>query len=235
MSGCVDFVPYNFKPETASSSKYIKAESSFVIVDARFSVPEDGCQIWEYKGTGATGASDWIVRVNGGDKETKGEVEEPFIFQDRGAWFDGKYDLMKLELIKYSMKGLNMQFMYKPHSDGVLYSSNRQHRNTEYVKVREEEKEDGRIVVIEESKHDNIDWDQALPGTDYSIDTHTRDRTIKRTSKPVSWYLAIVKGKFYVGTNTVAHGFRRGDGEDIKYFIWQTVSIFVEESDSGYF
>jgi hypothetical protein len=66
------------------------------------------------------------VRVYGGTKESRGEVEEPFIFEDRGAWFDGKYDLMTFELLKLPEVVVH-GFWAKVHSEGVLFSANRVH------------------------------------------------------------------------------------------------------------
>jgi hypothetical protein len=118
MAGCVDFVPYQYTQDTADN--YVHTASGWLF-DIEFTLPTDGCQIWEYRAP----ADAWIVRINGGTLETGEEIEEPFIFADRGAWFDGKYDLMTFELLKYSLVDLNMNFWLKPHSDGVVYSSNR--------------------------------------------------------------------------------------------------------------
>jgi hypothetical protein len=52
MTGCVDFVPYGYKPSGAGSSVYVPGNSVFTYFDITFDVPEDGCQIWEYKGVG---------------------------------------------------------------------------------------------------------------------------------------------------------------------------------------
>merc|ERR1712032_1364891 len=51
---------------------------------------------------------------------------EPFIFADRGAWFDGKYDMMTFELLKLPEIVIH-GFWTKVHSQGVLFSANRIH------------------------------------------------------------------------------------------------------------
>lgn len=66
-----------------------------------FTPREDGMQIWESRDDD----HNYLVRVYGGKAESTdahvwGGVEEPFIFEDRGAWFDGKYDMMTFELLK---------------------------------------------------------------------------------------------------------------------------------------
>jgi hypothetical protein len=76
-----------------------------------------------------------------------------------------------------------------------------------------------------EPNHDNIDWDRALPGTKYNLDTHTPDRTIKRSEKPVSWYVALSKGGIVIGTNTMTIRNERLDGVDIEYYKWQVVYV----------
>lgn len=89
--------------------------------------PEDGCQIWESRDD----VNNYLVRVYGGKAESgherdRGGVEEPFIFADRGAWFDGKYDMMTFELLKLPEVVIHA-FWTKVHSDGVLFSANRIH------------------------------------------------------------------------------------------------------------
>ena len=53
----------------------------------------------------------------------RGEIEEPFILADRGAWFDGKYDLMTFTRL-IPVPTPSWRFWAKPHSDGTLYSNN---------------------------------------------------------------------------------------------------------------
>lgn len=48
------------------------------------------------------------------------------MFADRGAWFDGKYDLMTFELLKLPEVVIH-GFWTKVHSQGVLFSSSRVH------------------------------------------------------------------------------------------------------------
>jgi hypothetical protein len=98
MAGCVDFVPFGY---VLDSGDNYQTSGNFYTFDVEFTVPVDGCQIWESRHTAISGGENWLVRIYGGVSETGGELEEPYIFGDRGAWFDGKYDLMTFELLKY--------------------------------------------------------------------------------------------------------------------------------------
>lgn len=53
-------------------------------------------------------------------------MEEPYLFDDRGAWFDGKYMIMTFELLKLP-EVVTYGFWTKVHLDGVLFSSNRRY------------------------------------------------------------------------------------------------------------
>lgn len=66
------------------------------------------------------------MRVYGGTQETGGEIEEPYVFADRGAWFDGKYDMMTFELLKLPFFVIH-GFWTKVHSNGALFSASRTH------------------------------------------------------------------------------------------------------------
>lgn len=55
---------------------------------------------------------------------------------------------------------------YKPHGDGVIFSSNMSH-------------EMNSNISRSEKNHNNIDYDQLLPGTDYTHDSLDRDHTRK--------------------------------------------------------
>lgn len=141
--GCWDFCPYGYE---AFGDECTARSASYQIYTFNFQPPEDGCQIWEYRDNTATGALNYIVRVYGGTEEGKGEIEEPFIFADRGAWFDGKYDLMTFELVKLP-ETLVHGFWTKIHSDGVLFSAHKTHGDfKEYNYVSEADwdaREDG--------------------------------------------------------------------------------------------
>jgi len=96
---CQDFCPFGYEEKPDNSCD--PPPSFYNIYEFTFLPPEDGCQIWESR------ADDrgYLVRVYGGKAESghersQGGVEEPFIFADRGAWFDGKYDMMTFELLK---------------------------------------------------------------------------------------------------------------------------------------
>merc|ERR1712038_1537400 len=95
------------------------------VYEFTFTPREDGMQIWESRND----AHSYLVRVYGGKAESGHEpgcVEEPFIFEDRGAWFDGKYDMMTFELLKLPEVVIH-GFWTKVHSQGVLFSANRIH------------------------------------------------------------------------------------------------------------
>lgn len=114
---CWDFCPFGYD---GSEGLCLPQEDSFTIYSFTFLPPEDDCQIWEYR------HDSFLVRVYGGTKEKGGEVEEPFIFADRGAWFDGKYDMMTFELLKLPINVV-FGFWTKVHGGGVLFSANRTH------------------------------------------------------------------------------------------------------------
>lgn len=91
----MDFCPFGY---TASGDVCTPHTADYTVYKFEFKPTNDGCQIFEYRDI----PNNYLVRVYGGTKETGAaeEVEEPFIFNDRGAWFDGKYDLMTFELLK---------------------------------------------------------------------------------------------------------------------------------------
>lgn len=120
--GCWDFCPYGY--DVVADLCTARA-ASFTIYKFNFLPPEDGCQIWEHRDS-TSGSLDFIVRVYGGTDEGRDEIEEPFIFADRGAWFDGKYDLMTFELLKLP-EVVTHGFWTKVHSDGVLFSAAKTH------------------------------------------------------------------------------------------------------------
>jgi len=92
---CMDFCPFGY---TVSGDLCTPHTADYTVYKFEFKPTNDGCQIFEYKDT----PNNYLVRVYGGTHETGAgeEVEEPYIFNDRGAWFDGKYDLMTFELLK---------------------------------------------------------------------------------------------------------------------------------------
>jgi len=118
--GCWDFCPFGYTLVNDACTAYFYDD--YTIYKFDFQPPEDGCQIWEHK----RDIENYLVRVYGGTQETGGEVEEPFIFADRGAWFDGKYDLMTFELLKLPEIVIH-SFWAKVHSAGVLFSAARVH------------------------------------------------------------------------------------------------------------
>ena len=136
--GCFDFVPFGYR-DCGGAHLQCKTLDSEEVFNFEFTVPADGCQIWEYR----KNISHYLVRIFGGNQETIGEIEEPIIFSDRGAWFDGKYDLMTFSLLK-PPPSPSLRMWINPHSDGVLYSSNEVH--------------DGNQYTYEAPNHNNIDW-----------------------------------------------------------------------------
>jgi len=122
--GCWDFCPFGYNLDGDLCSP---VAADYNVYEFTFLPREDGMQIWESDGR----ANGYLVRVYGGKEEagdgrTKGAVEEPFIFADRGAWFDGKYDMMTFELLKLPEIVIH-GFWTKVHSQGVLFSANRIH------------------------------------------------------------------------------------------------------------
>lgn len=112
-NSCADFCPFGYEGSNGACAPWA---SSYTIYEFTFSPPEDGCQIWESRDD----SHNYLVRVYGGKAESghersQGGVEEPFIFADRGAWFDGKYDMMTFELLKLPEEVIHA-FWTKVHS-----------------------------------------------------------------------------------------------------------------------
>jgi hypothetical protein len=84
---CFDFCPFGYG---ASGDLCTPKRDSYDVFWMKFAPTEDASQIWEYRGFD----NSWLVRAYGGVSEEAGELEEPYIFEDRGAWFDGKYDVI---------------------------------------------------------------------------------------------------------------------------------------------
>lgn len=121
MDGCFDYCPFGFH---ANGDVCTPAKEHYDIFNFSFQPPEDGCQIFDYAG------EDYNVRVFGGIDQEPGELEEPFIFEDRGVWFDGKYDLMTFVLLQMP-SFLTYNFWTKVHSDGVLFAGNMAHESSQ--------------------------------------------------------------------------------------------------------
>jgi hypothetical protein len=112
-NSCADFCPFGYEGSNGECGPWA---ASYTIYEFTFSPPEDGCQIWESRDD----SHNYLVRVYGGKAESghersQGGVEEPFIFADRGAWFDGKYDMMTFELLKLPEEVIHA-FWTKVHS-----------------------------------------------------------------------------------------------------------------------
>lgn len=113
--GCWDFCPFGY---SLSGDVCTASAADYTVYKFDFQPVEDDCQIWEYRDA----PNDYLVRVYGGTQEEGGEIEEPYIFADRGAWFDGRYDLMTFELLKLPEVVIHA-FWTKVHTTGVLFSA----------------------------------------------------------------------------------------------------------------
>lgn len=218
---CNDFIPFHY---TGSNGYYYPKFEDYdepsgygYLFDIEFNVPEDDCQIYEWVGL------DYIIRLHGGTLEGKGEIEEPLIFNDRGAWFDGKYDLMTFKLLKLGSDRF-FQGWYKPHGNGALFSSNMNNEKNSKLYHSNETAED---------KHNNIDYDQLLPGVDYTHDSRSRDHTRKDNGNyQVSYQFGINEGTLEYQTST---GFVFQSEQAIDYYMWAYLTFSLDYASKEYF
>lgn len=195
--GCWDFCPFGY--ELTDGDLCTACAPDYTVYEFNFQPPEDGCQIWEHKDTD----KDYLVRVYGGTQETGGEVEEPFIFADRGAWFDGKYDLMTFELLQLPEVVIH-GFWAKVHSQGVLFSATRVHGD------------------FNDERHLQLDFNGDGEGEGgFSIG----DDRARRYD--CGYYLG-VNGTSLEFVSRIAGNYERSEVDAIAYFVWSYVSFKIE-------
>jgi len=110
---------------------------------------------------------------------------EPLVFSSRGAWFDGHYSIMKFELLQLGL-ARTMSIWLKPHSDGVIFSSNLNHEPNSTP-----------------TNSGDIDWTAELNSKNYTTDRWEEYRiTNDSGSHQVSYYYGVNQGAFELGHST---------------------------------
>lgn len=64
----------------------------------------------------------WMVKFFGGASELSIQKDDPYAFDDRGLYFDGKYDYLTVKMLTLHHT-FTLSTWVKPHGSGSLYSS----------------------------------------------------------------------------------------------------------------
>jgi hypothetical protein len=121
---CLNFCPTGFK-EISGNPSCIGGENTGIVADFTFNYVNSKDRTWQFSDnkTFETNISyAWIVKMFGGASELSIAKDDPYAFDDRGLFFDGRYDYLTVKMLTLH-HSFTLATWVKPHGNGTLFSS----------------------------------------------------------------------------------------------------------------